>query len=177
MHERFVLITGCSGGGKSTLLAELQTRGHHVVEEPGRRIVRHELETGGRALPWIDELAFTHKAIATALADRECAEAISGWVFFDRGLIDAASALERVTGQPALQRLNSAHPYHRRAFLAPPWREIYVTDTERRHEFEATLEEYERLARQLPLLGYEVAILPKTDVSARADFVLDTLSN
>jgi predicted ATPase len=36
--NRFVVISGCSGGGKSTLLAELGRRGHAVVEEPGRRI-------------------------------------------------------------------------------------------------------------------------------------------
>jgi predicted ATPase len=37
MSERFVLLSGCSGGGKSALLAELHARGYHVVEEPGRR--------------------------------------------------------------------------------------------------------------------------------------------
>jgi hypothetical protein len=34
--NRFVVISGCSGGGKSTLLAELARRGQAVVEEPGR---------------------------------------------------------------------------------------------------------------------------------------------
>ncbi|WP_207234152.1 AAA family ATPase [Pseudomonas aeruginosa] len=38
----FVAISGCSGGGKSTLLAELKLRGHAVVEEPGRRIIQEE---------------------------------------------------------------------------------------------------------------------------------------
>jgi predicted ATPase len=37
--DRFVVISGCSGGGKSTLLAELARRGYRTVEEPGRRIV------------------------------------------------------------------------------------------------------------------------------------------
>ena len=50
MSERFVLLSGCSGGGKSTLFAELQARGYHVVGEPGRRVVKHELEKGGNAL-------------------------------------------------------------------------------------------------------------------------------
>lgn len=30
--SRHVVITGCSGGGKSTLLAELARRGHAVVD-------------------------------------------------------------------------------------------------------------------------------------------------
>jgi predicted ATPase len=177
LHERFVLISGCSGGGKSTLLTELQMRGHQIVEEPGRRIVKHELETGGRALPWEDALAFTRLAIATAIADRDAANAGSGWVFFDRGLIDAASALQQLMGEPVLAALNALHPYHRRVFLAPPWQEIYVIDAERRHGFEAGVKEYERLEKELPTLGYEVVILPKATVSARADFVLTTLGS
>ena len=36
--DRFVVISGCSGGGKSTLLSELGRRGYGTVEEPGRRI-------------------------------------------------------------------------------------------------------------------------------------------
>jgi predicted ATPase len=169
------LITGCSGGGKSTLLGELLARGHHVVEEPGRRIVRHELEVGGQALPWLDKMAFVRQLIDTALADRALAQSLFGWVFFDRGLLDAASGLEDLTGQPLLERLNARHPYHRQVFLAPPWPEIYVTDAERRHGFEDAVGEYERLHRQLPALGYDVLILPKATVSARADFVLATL--
>jgi len=175
LSEQFVLITGCSGGGKSTLLAELRARGHPVVEEPGRRIVKNELEAGGGALPWLDPLAFARQAIAMALADREAAQGHSGWVFFDRGIIDAASALEILTGEPVLEALGTLHRYHHRVFMAPPWPEIYVTDAERRHGFEAGLSEYERLQISLPTLGYEVLTLPKTTVAARADFVLAAL--
>jgi predicted ATPase len=176
MCERFVLITGCSGGGKSTLLAELAARGHAVVEEPGRRIVREELASGGQALPWVDSEAFLRRAIEMALADREAARACEGWVFFDRGLIDAASGLESVTREPVLRALGAQHRYHRRVFVAPPWPEIYETDPERRHGFEAGLVEYRRMEAELPELAYEVIVLPKTTVAARADFVLRALA-
>ena len=176
MCDRFVLITGCSGGGKSSLLAELHARGHHVVTEPGRRIVAQELATGGRALPWIDETAFARRAIALALADRKAAKTCAGWVFFDRGLIDAASALQSLCGKPLLQQINAEHPYHRRVFLAPPWEEIYVMDAERRHGFAAGVAEYQRLSAELPALGYDVVILPRAAICDRADFVLAALS-
>jgi predicted ATPase len=176
LSERFVLVSGCSGGGKSTLLAELRARGHPVVEEPGRRIVKQELHSGGRALPWVDPVAFARRAIAMALADREAAQAHAGWVFFDRGLIDAASGLEALTGEPVLQTLGAQHRYHRRVFMAPPWPEIYAADTERRHNFEAARAEYARLEQAFPSLGYQVITLPKATVAARADFVLDVLS-
>lgn len=112
-----------------------------------------------------------------ALADREEAQTHSGWVFFDRGLIDAASALEDLTGAPMLETLGTSHRYHRRVFMAPPWPEIYAMDAERRHGFEAGLPEYHRLQKILPTLGYELVTLPKATVSARADFVLTILSS
>jgi predicted ATPase len=174
--NRFVVISGCSGGGKSTLLAELARRGHAVVEEPGRRIVREELTGDGAALPWVDAAAFAQLAVVMALADREAAERLDGWVFFDRGLVDAAAALEHATGEAVLERLGRAHRYHRQVFLTPPWSEIYVNDPERPHGFEAAREEYRRLLEAYAALDYAVSILPKTDVVARVDFVLEILA-
>jgi len=174
--NRFVVISGCSGGGKSTLLAELARRGFAVVEEPGRRIVQEELGSGGTALPWVDAAAFARRAVALALADRAAAEASGAWVFFDRGLVDAAAALQHLTGEPALETVARPHPYHRQVFLTPPWPEIYGTDPERRHGFDAAVAEYERLLAAYPALGYEVVILPKTGVAERADLLLATLA-
>ena len=62
--ERFVIISGCSGGGKSTLLAELGRRDFATIKEPGRRIVREELRGDGSSLPWIDPEKFARRAIA-----------------------------------------------------------------------------------------------------------------
>jgi len=45
-----------------------------------------------------------------SLSDRESAGANTGWTFFDRGLIDAASALQHFTGEPALAEVPVALP-------------------------------------------------------------------
>lgn len=98
-RNRFVVISGCSSGGKSTLLIELSQRGYATVEEPGRRIVREELLSDGRALPWVDGTAFARRAITLALAHLAEACHLDGWVFFDRGVIDAAQQWA-IDGQP-----------------------------------------------------------------------------
>lgn len=175
--NRFVVISGCSGGGKSTLLAALAKQGFATVEEPGRRIVREELASGGTALPWIDAPAFARRAIDMAIEDRAKAlQAGEWWVFFDRGLIDAASALEAMTGEPVLRPLAAAHPYHGMVFLTPPWPDIYKNDPERRHDMDAALAEYERLLRDYPALGYRIIELPKVNIAGRVKFVLDALA-
>jgi predicted ATPase len=173
--NRFVVISGCSGGGKSALLAELGQRGYATVEEPGRRIVKEELLGAGLALPWVNEIAFARRAVEMSLLDRDAASREAGWVFFDRGLLDAAAALQHLAGEPALATVGPAHRYHRKIFLTPPWPEIYVTDDERRHGLDEAIAEYERLIELYPTLGYELAILPRTSVPERADFVLESL--
>ncbi len=152
--NRFVVISGCSGGGKSTLLAELGRRGYATVEEPGRRIVHEEKEGKGSALPWADTAAFLRRAIAMSVADRISARALKGWVFFDRGLVDAAAGLQYLTGEAVVASLGQTHRYHQQVFLTPPWPEIYLTDPERRHGLDFAVAEYLRLLEIYPSLGY-----------------------
>ena len=85
-----------------------------------------------------------------SLADRAAAEACARWVFFDRGLIDAAAGLEYLTGEPAIESLGRVYRYNKRVFLAPPWPEIYTLDHERRHDFSQAVMEYNRLGEIMP---------------------------
>ncbi|MBS1663241.1 MAG: AAA family ATPase [Bacteroidetes bacterium] len=173
--DRFIIISGCSGGGKSALLSELHRRGYSVIEEPGRRIVAEELKKSrDQALPWTNPKAFAERAIQLSLQDRNRAKEMPGAVFFDRGLIDAASALESVTGKPVLPTYR-AERYNSRVFLTPPWSEIYVTDAERQHSLQDAIQEYERLIDAFTSLNYSIEILPKTGVAQRVDLILQSL--
>lgn len=97
-----------------------------------------------------------------------------GTVFFDRSLIDAAAALEYASGRPILQSY-SAQRYNRLVFMTPPWPETYVDDDGRRHGLEEAVNEYERLLLAFSSLGYEIQMVPKVEVSSRADFILERL--
>ncbi|MBW8640498.1 AAA family ATPase [Hoeflea sp. WL0058] len=171
-ERRFFVLSGCSGGGKSTLLSELAERGYATVEEPGRRIVRQELGNGGAALPWRDPAAFARRAVALAQEDWQQAQAADGPVFFDRGLVDAAAALEHATGKPFLESMCSPRHFHHMMFLAQPWPELFGQDTERRHDFGEAVAEFERLVKAYRSLNYTVVPLPKAPVQTRADFVV-----
>lgn len=67
---RHIVLSGCSGGGKLTLLAELERRGFAVVPEPGRLIVEEEQRCDGRALPWVDLAAFAKRDVDLDVEDR-----------------------------------------------------------------------------------------------------------
>ena len=74
------------------------------------------------------EHEFFLRAERVAAMDLEGAARDAGPVFFDRGLIDAAAALQRLCGVPLAQSLGESRPYGRLVFLAPPWPDIYCAD-------------------------------------------------
>ncbi|MEM6745924.1 MAG: AAA family ATPase [Pseudomonadota bacterium] len=170
--DHFVVITGCSGGGKSVLLTALAARGHQVVEEPGRRLMR-----AGRADPYRDLASFARAAITMSLEDMREAEQHPGWVFFDRGLIDAAAALAFTTKIDLGETLRGRSRFHQTVFFAPPWQEIFRPDDERQHSFPSAVDEALRLKAAYQALGYQLTELPKTSVEARADWVLAQLGS
>lgn len=62
--------------------------------------------------------------------------------------------------------------YYPTIFMAPPWKEIFVQDDERKHSFEESIIEYERLMKVYPQYGYQVVELPKVSLKERVEFVL-----
>jgi predicted ATPase len=156
-----ILISGCSSGGKSTLLAALAARGHATVGEPGRRVLR-----AGGPRPDDDLAGFLEACVALAVEDHRRAE---GTVFFDRGLLDALSALDAFGHPGARQRaqLRKTLRYAPVILMAPPWPEIYERDAERTHGLPEAIREYDRLSRDHARAGYRVALLRRTPVAER----------
>ncbi len=142
------------------------------MPEPGRRIVEEEQSGAGLALPWVDLAAFARRAIDLASEDQRHVGDEADWVFFDRGLVDAAVALQHATGHAAADVLATYERYHPSVFLTPPWPEIYVKDRERQHDLTEAIAEYDRLLIAYRELGYETVVLPKVGVADRAGFIL-----
>jgi predicted ATPase len=162
-EPRRVVISGCSGGGKSTLLEELSTRGYHVFPEAGREIVKEQLENGGAALPWVDTAMFAELLLEQSIGKLHAAP--QGPSFYDRSIIEPLRWY-RETGTPLPVHLSKAEHlrYAVDVFLAPLWPEIHVQDNEPRHDFSAAVEEVEVLLKLFPKLGYTVHLLPKVGV-------------
>jgi len=142
--DHLVIISGCSGGGKSTLLAELARRGHPAYEEPGRQVVKEQLYIGGDALSWADAGRFIELTISRTMHNMILAARTGRLTFFDRGIVDQIAGGEQ-TGLPVPEPLREASRRfrcHRSVFMAPPWPEIFRNDAERRHDFEQAAASY-----------------------------------
>ena len=168
MTDRFHVLTGGPGGGKTTLLAALAERGHAVTAEAGRALVRAGADRGD-AVAFADAiLAWERRSYAWALEQ-------PGTVFFDRGMPDVAGSWLAMGREvpPHVEAAIAACRYAPVVFVAPPWREIYVTDAERDQSWETAVATYEVMVEAYGRYGYDLVELPRANVEERVSFVLD----
>src|SRR5262245_8516504 len=128
--QRFFVITGGPGAGKSTLIDALAARGFARTIEAGRAIIQEEVAKGGSALPWSDPHRFAERMFEWELHSYSCALETEGVVFFDRGIPDVAGYL-RLMNLPVPSLIDAAaksHRYNTKVFIAPPWPAIFRQD-------------------------------------------------
>ena len=163
--NNYVVISGCSGGGKSTLLSELASRGYSVVLEPGRQIVKEQIAIEGDALPWVNLQKFLELVLSRYLFQFNSQKESKQFIFFDRGIVDA---VQLDSSQPEyFQHAARKFRYNRLVFLVPPWEEIFTGDPERKHNFESAKKEFDELLIKYKHFGYETVLIPKASVKTR----------
>ncbi len=175
--ERFHVITGGPGSGKTSLIEALARAGYGRTVEAGRAIIQDQLAIDGPALPWRDALAFAELMLSWEMRSYRMAEAITGPVFFDRGVTDLVGYLTLV-GQPVpghVMRAAERFRYNRRVFVAPPWPAIYTQDAERTQTPEEAVSTHEALVAAYSSCGYDLVSLPLVAVEERVRFVLDAI--
>ena len=157
------------------LIDALERAGHARTVEAGRGIIQEQVRIGGQALPWGDRLLFAELMLAWEMRSYRMAEEVDGAVFFDRGVVDVVGYLKLV-GLPIPEHARKAAElfrYSPSVFVAPPWREIFHADTERKQDWDEAVRTYEVLANAYRSNGYKLVELPCVSVSERVRFVLE----
>ncbi|MBZ4020706.1 AAA family ATPase [Streptomyces purpurogeneiscleroticus] len=176
--DRFVVLTGGPGAGKSTLIERLAALGYARSEEAGRGVIRDQVAVGGRGLPWADRELFAELMLSWELRSyrlaADPAAPPAGPVFFDRGLPDIVGYL-RLEGLPVPAHVHAAaqtYRYHRRVCVAPFWPEIYAADAERKQSPEEAERTYRVMVETYAEYGYEPVELERAPVEERVRSVL-----
>lgn len=97
--------------------------------------------------------------------------------FFDRGLPDVVGYM-LLSGLAVSEEIWQAviqHQYHKVVFMTPPWREIYINDSERKQSFEEAISTYDAMDEVYRSLGYRVVQIPRVGVAERVRFIFSIL--
>ncbi len=176
--NRLVLISGCSSGGKSTLLSELKSREYTTVSEVGREIVKEQLAAGSDVTPWQKPIEFCELLIERSIAAYKLAQGMTGAkgqvIFFDRSFLEGVGYFQSLNIHRYDHFIDELR-YYPTIFIAPPWKEIFCQDEERKHTFEDAVADYERDLKFYSDCGYSIAELPKASVEERIEFMLSIL--
>lgn len=186
-----VVLAGGPGAGKTTVLDELARRGWAVRPDTARALIAERQQAGLPPRPAPAE--FARQVLARDLAQLQAVA--SGCVFFDRCALDALGMLQGLGGMTAteeallrslvLARPESSSPsslqaptpapFHRSVFVLPPWREIYVTDAQRDHDFAHAERVHAGVNDWYRRCGYTTVSVAPGPVAARADAILQRL--
>jgi predicted ATPase len=172
--DRFFVLTGGPGSGKTTLIEALKAAGFATSPEAGRGIIRDQVAIGGTALPWHDKPLFSELMLSWEMRSWQAACDQTGPVFFDRGVPDTLGYY-RLIGLPVPAHVTNAAAkfrYNRRVFIAPPWPDIFTRDSERKQTLDEAERTYHSLVGVYTELGYELVQLPLAPVDARLRFIL-----
>ena len=174
-----IVITGGPGMGKSSIISHMTSLGYHCIPEVGRMIIIEQMRTQGSKLPWVDPLGFAMEMLQQATIDYKNATSrqTGGFTFYDRGIPDIMGYLLLcgIALPPQLEEACRNLPYFKKVFITPPWKEIYVNDTERKQSFAEAEATYESMYTVYDSLGYTLIEIPKLSIAQRADFILSQL--
>jgi len=173
-EERFHVITGGPGSGKTTLIEALARAGHARTVEAGRAIIQEQTAIDGPALPWRDPVLFAELMLSWEMRSHRAAGRRDGPVFFDRGVPDLAGYW-RLIGDavpPHIIKAAERCRYNRRVFVAPPWPEIFTRDSERKQTLAEAERTFEAITSAYRDFDYELITMPCAPVEERMRFVL-----
>lgn len=177
-NPNLFIISGGPGAGKTTVLQELSKLGFQYAPEVARQIIQEQIQTGGTALPWSDKEAYTRLMLQRSIESYlEHSNALKP-IFSDRGIPDTLCYVYLIN-MPEYEFIQNACERYRYApivFLAPPWPEIYETDSERKQDFAEAELTFAKMVEVYQECGYELIELPKITPVDRAQFILEKLS-
>lgn len=175
-EHRFIL-TGGPGSGKSTIIDTIIKRGYWCSKEAGRGVIQDQVNIGGDALPWVNQTEFAELMLSWEMRSWHEAEGQEQPCFFDRGVPDVVGylRLSELTITKHHENAIRKFRYNRTVFIAPPWRDIYVQDTERKQSFDVAVATYHAMVKTYNMYDYQLIELPCIAVDDRVDFILSRI--
>ena len=178
MNKEIVVLIGGPSSGKTTLIEALKEKGHTCYPEISREVIREAQEQGIEQLFLENPLLFSELLLEGRKkqflsAQNEAAPI----VFLDRGIPDVLAYMNyNGDAYPAFFDQACKDHVYTTIFVLPPWKEIYISDSERYENYEQAVLIHEHLMETYEKYGYSIVLPKKSSSWYIVDFILNQLA-
>ena len=181
MSKQKLVITGAPGTGKTSVIKHLEEQDYYCYHEIVRDFTKDsKSKTTIESNPIVsveDPLAFNLKILNGRIAQyKDGLKRKENLLFFDRGIPDVLAYMHYFdqTVDQNFKDACSDHMYNK-VFILPPWKDIYVMDSERFESFEQAKDIHHHLEETYSSFGYACISVPFGTVKERVDFILNNI--
>jgi predicted ATPase len=170
-----VVLTGGPGAGKTTVLADLASRGLCTVPDSARAVIAERRRRGQSPRP--PPLEFAAEIFHRDAESYDSHNSQGGYVFYERSVVDALGMLNQAAPlqRNQLKAYLARYAYHRMVFVFPPWQAIYRKDAERDQSFAEADAVHPEIMNWYRACGYELVEVPRGPVEQRSAHILRKL--
>jgi len=174
--ENYHVITGGPGGGKTSLVESIARLGYRRVPETARQIIKERLSKGLSPRP--DPKVFARQIFDKDWDNFSFNLNLSEPIFFDRSFMDSACMLfeSDPTAYNSIKEQQLTNRYNKKVFVALPWQEIYINDSERDQSFYESISICKKVVDWYAQHNYEIVELPKLSIERRVEFILEQIA-
>ena len=142
-----IVITGGPGSGKTEIINSLSKKNFYCFKEVSREIIRPEQLKGTENYFSDKPIEFSKRLIKKRKEQYIESSNLSlskrkPVIFFDRGLHDIFAYLNYIKKSYNNIKFKLEDYSYDTAFILPPWKEIYKTDSERKETYEQSIQIY-----------------------------------
>ena len=125
-----------------------------------------------------DKQAFSNKLFAGELDSLKSFKTLDDLVFWGRSIIDVYGycKLEGLEISDQLLKACTEIKFSDAVFIFPPWKDIYLNDSERKQSFEQAINTYQVMVGCYRQFGYNLIEMPLDSIQHRLQFVMLNLS-
>ena len=140
-----IVITGGPGSGKTEIINSLSKKNFYCFKEVSREIIRPEQLKGTENYFSDKPIEFSKRLIKKRKEQYIESSNLSlskrkPVIFFDRGLHDIFAYLNYIKKSYNNIKFKLEYYSYDMAFILPPWKEIYKTDSERKETYEQSIQ-------------------------------------
>jgi len=140
-----IVITGGPGSGKTEIINSLSKKNFYCFKEVSREIIRPEQLKGIENYFSDKPIEFSKRLIKKRKEQYIESSNLSlskrkPVIFFDRGLHDIFAYLNYIKKSYNNIKFKLEDYSYDTAFILPPWKEIYKTDSERKESYEQSIQ-------------------------------------